>query len=277
MNSFSTDRYLELRGARMRYRSSGAGPALVLIHGWALDLDMWEPLSEELGKSYRMIRFDRRGFGLSGGRPSLVQDASDLIALLEHLEVARFALLGMSQGARIALALAGAQPERVSALILDGPPFIDSPPPAASIEIPYESYRTVAQTQGLDVFRREWRANPLTQLHGKSGAAQDILDLMLERYPGNDLTDAMPAARLLIDLRSITSGKFPTLILTGEHDVATRQESAQWLAARIPGSERRQIANAGHLSGLDNPSLYNHVVTDFLKRHAIGTKNADFP
>jgi 3-oxoadipate enol-lactonase len=243
----------------------------VLVHGWTLDSDMWEPQSEVLSRSFRMIRMDRRGHGLSRGRPSLADDASDIAELLHFLDVKRFALLGMSQGARVALKVASLSPERITALILDGPPFMEAPAAhAAAPEIPYAQYREIAQTKGLTAFRREWRKNPLTRLRSSNPQMQELLDKILERYPGYDLTAAMATPPFPGDLQRIARAKVPTLILSGEYDLKTRQESAQWLAAHLDGSIRRQIPNAGHLSGMDNPSAYTQVVGDFLIRHAIG-------
>ena len=66
----AADRHLSVPGARLRYRDEGAGPAVVFVHGWTLDLDMWEPQAP-LAAQLRLVRFDRRGFGLSSGtRPS---------------------------------------------------------------------------------------------------------------------------------------------------------------------------------------------------------------
>ena len=61
------ERYIERDGVRLRVRESGEGETLILIHGWALDLDMWSPQFAALSQSYRLVAFDRRGFGLSSG------------------------------------------------------------------------------------------------------------------------------------------------------------------------------------------------------------------
>jgi pimeloyl-ACP methyl ester carboxylesterase len=66
------ERYFEIGGARLRFKESGGGPAVVLVHGWALDLDVWELQARSLSAAYRVIRMDRRGYGLSRGRPSRV-------------------------------------------------------------------------------------------------------------------------------------------------------------------------------------------------------------
>jgi 3-oxoadipate enol-lactonase len=270
MSQSSDDRYFEIAGAQLRYRDSGVGPALVLVHGWTLDLDVWGPQALTLTDVFRVIRMDRRGYGLSRGRPSLFDDVKDVIELLRRLEVQRFALVGMSQGARIVLRLTNLMPERVMALILDGPPFIEAAPPGMPPEIPYDQYRAIAVTKGMPVFRREWRKHPLTRLQTQNPEMRELLDAMLERYRGSDLTDSGPPQAFPIDLQQIARSAVPTLILSGEFDLPTRQQSAQWLAEQLGGSIRQQIPNAGHLSGLDNPDAYNRAVKDFLIQHATG-------
>ena len=122
----SADRYLGVDGARLRYRDEGRGAAVLLVHGWTLDLDVWESQVEALRHAFRIIRFDRRGFGRSSGRPSIEHDMRDLGALCRHFELKRVALVGMSQGSRAVLAYACADPSQVSCLVLDGPPEFDS-------------------------------------------------------------------------------------------------------------------------------------------------------
>ncbi|MGH8327277.1 MAG: alpha/beta fold hydrolase, partial [Steroidobacteraceae bacterium] len=83
----SPDRYLPVTGALLRYREEGRGAPVLLIHGWTLDLDMWEPQVAGLGGSFRLVRFDRRGFGLSSGRASLASDVQDALAVCDHLQL----------------------------------------------------------------------------------------------------------------------------------------------------------------------------------------------
>ena len=270
MSQSRDDRYFEIAGAKLRYRDSGVGPAVVLVHGWTLDLEVWGPQALNLTDAYRVIRMDRRSYGLSGGRPSLQDDVNDMVELLRRLEVQRFALVGMSQGARIVLKLTDLNPQRVTALILDGPPFIEAAPPGMPPEIPYDQYRAIAVTKGMPVFRREWRKHALTRLQTQNPEMRELLDAMLERYRGSDLTDSGPPQAFPIDLQKIERSAVPTLILSGEFDLPTRQQSAQWLAEHLTGSIRQEIPNAGHLSGLDNPDAYNRAVKDFLIQHATG-------
>jgi 3-oxoadipate enol-lactonase len=255
--------WLEVDGARLRYRDDGAGPPLLCIHGWALDLDAWEPQVATLAGHYRLLRFDRRGYGLSTGRPSLQDDVRDATALLDHLQLGSAALIGASQGARVALRLGLAAPQRFTGLVLDGPPDeVGSGRGALTNELPLDEYRVLARSGDMAAVRRLWSAHPFTRLVSGNAEAQALLATMLARYPGHDLLQAAPAAPSLVtDVRAL---QLPTRVLNGEHDLASRRAAGAALAAALPNATHAVIAGAAHLPNLDNPSEYARAVRRFL-------------
>jgi pimeloyl-ACP methyl ester carboxylesterase len=258
------DRELPLTHARLRFRDEGAGPAIVLIHGWTLDLDMWEPQARALSDSFRLIRFDRRGFGLSSGRPSLAHDIADVRSLSDHLGLRSFALLGMSQGARIAAHVAAQWPERVSCVVFDGPPSGTlSDGALAEEEIPVATYRELARQGRIEELRNEWRKHSLVQLHNAPPSAQELLSRMLSRYRAVDLLEAADSSLAPARIESI-----PALVISGELDLASRIASADALAAVLPSCERAVVPGAGHLPNLDQPHFYNALLRRFLQRFA---------
>jgi pimeloyl-ACP methyl ester carboxylesterase len=264
----SKDLYVEIDGARLRYRDEGRGPVIVFIHGWSLDLDMWEFQAEELGSHYRVVRLDRRGFGFSSGVPSLAQDALDVAALCRRLELERIALVGMSQGARVALMLAGAESVSISRLVLDGLPDLAATGSAPhSNDIPHEHYRRVAQREGMSAFRSEWAQHPLTRLKTADQRAQEIRTRMIERYSGRDLLG--PAATLNAADSPRLDVQLPTLLINGEYDPEGRRRFAKQLASQLPLAEHVDIPEAGHLCNLDNPRAYNEALKRFLENHHI--------
>src|SRR5262245_41297316 len=116
--------FVEVDGAALRVEDEGRGFPVLLVHGWALDLEMWQPQVAAWASHWRIIRFDRRGFGLSSGAPSLAADARDIESLVRRLQLDRVALVAMSQGARGALrAAVGPLRKRIACLVLDGAPF----------------------------------------------------------------------------------------------------------------------------------------------------------
>ena len=121
---------LERPGARLVYQVAGDGPAVVLIHGFGLDMRMWDPQVRPLAARFRVVRYDCRGFGASGPLDPAVpySHAGNLVALLDHLDLGDAVLAGLSFGGRVALQVALAAPERVRGLalldaVLDGVPW----------------------------------------------------------------------------------------------------------------------------------------------------------
>jgi 3-oxoadipate enol-lactonase len=262
----SADRYLGVDGARLRYRDEGRGAAVLLVHGWTLDLDVWESQVEALRHAFRIIRFDRRGFGRSSGRPSIEHDVRDVGALCRHFQLERVALVGMSQGSRAVLAYACADPGQVSCIALDGPPEFDSSIPGANASL--APFRELVRTHGLAAFREQWVQHPLMQLRTHDAGTRELLQRIVQRYPGNDLSQGAgdaPPLDLWAKLESLT---VPALVITGEHDLPGRVRSADTLAKRLPAGARAVIAGSGHLASLDNPDTYNRLLAAFLARHA---------
>lgn len=275
----ATDYFFTTAGARLRYRDEGSGPALLLVHGWTLDLTMWNALSAALRARFRVIRYDRRGFGLSSGQPGLERDIADLDALWDHLGLQQAALLGMSQGARVVLGLAASSARKISCLVLDGPPEMARDAADGDDEVPLAHYRALARVQGIEAFRRQWSAHPLMQLRTGDRNAHQLLHAILSRYPGTDLLHgAAPGAAPMAAGAAATGAPLrpesiatPVLVLTGAHDAASRIQSADQLAQRLGAAERAVVADAGHLPNLDNPVAYNNLVCAFLDRHLART------
>ncbi len=258
------DRYFEAVGVRLRYRDEGTGAAVLLAHGWTLDLEMWEPQVAALRRDFRLVRLDRRGHGLSGGLPDTVADAADLAALCAHLGITRASLIGMSQGARGVLALAATAPALVTAMILDGPPAFES---GDSDDVPVAQFRALAQRSGVAAFRREWARLPFVQLRTRDARAHALLAAMIERYPGHELLAAAAAAPGA-PAPSLPRLSVPTLVLVGEHDSLSRAQAARFLCAQLPQAQCVTIADAGHLPNLDQPARYSDLCRAFLARHA---------
>jgi pimeloyl-ACP methyl ester carboxylesterase len=258
------DSYLDVSGIRLRFRDEGRGAAIILLHGWTFDLEMWDPQVAALRDEFRLVRFDRRGHGFSGGVPDSAQDATDITRLCRHLKLNSVALIGMSQGARAALRFASSAPQQVTSLILDGPPNLEQH--AVDEEVPMQHFRELARKGGLAAFRREWCKHPLVQLCTESAPLQQQVHAMIARYPGRELLDpaAVGTAAAPFSLSLIQA---PTLVLSGAYDLPSRLQSARNLCAELPHAEHVILPEAGHLINLDQPALYSKLCRAFLKRH----------
>jgi pimeloyl-ACP methyl ester carboxylesterase len=251
------DHYIEHAEARLHWRVEGAGPALVLLHGWALDLSSWNLLAPRLAAQFTVLRFDRRGFGLSGGVPDIHRNVDDLRTVMDAAGVRQAVLVGMSQGARLALHFALAHPARARALVLDGAPEIE-----AESELPLALYRQRLESGGAEALRAMVITHPLMQLHSSSPAARAVLLDSLMHYQGLDLMHPVPRA-VAPDLTQLLA---PTLILNGALDSIERREAGKRMAAVIPRASRVQLPAAGHLSLLDDPVAYAAAVSAFLEQ-----------
>jgi pimeloyl-ACP methyl ester carboxylesterase len=250
----ASDRYLDRAGARLRWRLEGSGPPIALLHGWALDLEIWDPLATLLAPEFTVLRFDRRGFGLSAGVPDVTSNVGDLLALLDAAAIDRAALLGMSQGARLAIHFTIAHPARTRALLLDGAPALE-----AESDLPLARYRALLETQGPAALQAQILRHPLMQLHTSNPAAHRLLAATVGRYSGSDLLH--PARRRLTpDMGAIVA---PSLILNGSLDSSERRQAGRGLQSSIHGARHVELAHAGHLALLDDPEGYARTVASF--------------
>ena len=260
----AADLFVVVNGTRLRYRDEGRGPAVLLVHGWTLDLEMWNSQVSALRDTFRLIRLDRRGHGLSDGIAAPERDSEDLAALCNHLRLARVALIGMSQGVRGVLGFACTASARVGALILDGPPPLDA---ESDPEVPLHRYAALLRTQGIEAFRSEWAGHELMQLRTQSPDARALLTAMIARYPGRDLQQPESRAELAAAPVRLESLTVPTLVLSGEYDLPNRRQAARQLIARLPDAELAVIAGAGHMPNLDSADVYSKLCGGFLTRH----------
>jgi pimeloyl-ACP methyl ester carboxylesterase len=260
------DHYIDVTGARLRYRAAGRGPAIVLVHGWTLDLDMWEPQFAGLAGDHRLIAWDRRGHGLSTGTPEPEQDIVDLEQLLAVLDVGPIAVVGMSQGARTALAWAVRHPQRTCGVVLDGAPRLSGRSPESVCgDDPIAALRALARRDGLQAFRARWLDDPLMRLYGTDRRARSLIRDMIARYDGRDMLQDGATSRL--DEVPSPAAHLPILIVNGEHDTEERRRAGRDLARALPQSRRVVIPDAGHLANLDNPRAYNEALRRFVVLH----------
>ena len=257
---------LALPGARLAYRVTGEGPAVVLVHGFGLDMRMWEPQAAYLAARHRVIRYDCRGFGSSGPFDPAVAytHAGDLFALLDHLGIGQAVLAGLSFGGQVVLRAALAAPRRVRGLVmmdavLDGVPW-----DAESLAAIRLAGKT-AQAQGLLAGRAAWLAHPLFAAARKKAELSDHLAAMVAAYPGQHWIGHDPHAeggpRPLDVLEELA---MPALVLAGEHDVPGFLEMSAVLARRIPGARYHVVADAGHMINMEQPAAVNELLTCFL-------------
>jgi 3-oxoadipate enol-lactonase len=253
-------------GARLAYEVAGDGPPVVLVHGFGLDLRMWDPQVEPLAARFRVVRYDCRGFGASGPFDPAVPytHAGDLLALLDYLAIQDAALVGLSFGGRVVLQTALAAPARVRELALLGAVLDGVPWDPASAQALEEVTRQV-QTRGVLAGRASWLSHPLfTAARERPDLARQLAG-MVAGYPGQHWLgqDAhRPPDPAPIDV--LEQVRQPTLVAVGQQDVPGFREMSAVLARRIPGARYHVVADAGHMINLEQAPAVNDLLTRFL-------------
>jgi 3-oxoadipate enol-lactonase len=257
---------LVVPGARLAYQVTGHGPAVVLVHGFGLDMRMWDEQVEHLAPRFRVVRYDCRGFGASGLFDPAIPytHAGDLAALLDHLAIGQAALAGLSFGGRVVLQAALANPARVRGLalldaVLDGVPW-DRASGAA-----LDDTARQARAGGLLAGRAAWLAHPLFAIARQRPAVASRLAAMVAGYPGQHWTGHdphQPAQPQPIDV--LAELAMPVLVAVGELDVPGFREMSAVLARRIPGAQYQQVTGAGHMINMEQPAVVNELLAGFL-------------
>jgi 3-oxoadipate enol-lactonase len=260
--------YAKLNGETIYYESEGRGSALVLIHGWSLNLGMWDRQVSAFRQHFRVVRYDRRGFGKSSGNEDVTWDAADLNALLDYLGVEKAHLLGNSQGGRVALQFAKAYPNRVLSMTLQG----TAAPDGFGLQWTgadrprFEEWTKMAREQGMDAFRRAWRAHPLMAVPAGNAVRTRLNDLISEYRGGRFLNPAPPSGSIApVTMDDVRQIRVPVLVIIGESEVPFLQIVARSLAYYVPNARLSIIPGGGHLINLIAPARYNEAVKRFLE------------
>jgi pimeloyl-ACP methyl ester carboxylesterase len=249
-------------GGRLPICMAGEGPPVILLHGWTLDHRLWLPQVAGLAGQHFLVMPDRRGCGRAAAPPDLAREAEDVIAIAEFLGFERFAVLGLSRGAVVALDVARRYGSRLTGLIVSGAPLPALVPREEVIDL--EGLRALVASGDLAGFRRAWSQHPLMQTHSPEAAA--LSAAMLADYDGRDLLVASDPPGFPAEV--LAHLPMPVLSLTGEHDTPWRRACARALAEIAPRARHLEIPKAGHLANADNPDGFNAAVAQFLRASA---------
>jgi 3-oxoadipate enol-lactonase len=257
-------------GSTLHVRESGRadGPVLVLVNSLGSDYRIWDGMLPSLERRFRIVRYDKRGHGLSDTPPgpyTIEGLADDLAGLLDGLGIDRAVVAGISIGGMIAQSLAAARPDRVKALVL-----LDTGHKIGTAES-WEERMGAIRRGGLDsvadgVLER-WLPEPYRRARP---AELQVWRNMLTRTPVEGYLGCCAAIRdadLTAATRTIDR---PTLCLVGELDQATPPALSEALAGLIRGARSVTLADSGHLPIIDQPQVVARLMLGFLEEHGLG-------
>lgn len=250
---------LNRNGVNIYYEVHGAGPTLLLTHGFSATTEMWQPNVAGLSQRYRLILWDMRGHGQSDSPSDPYQYSADLTvgdmdALLDTCGEKQAVLGGHSLGGFMSLAYHLLHPERIKALMLfDTGPGYKKDDARAGWNKRAEAMAKNFAEKGLDALGRgvEVLASKHRSAQGLAHAARGLL--------------AQRDARVISSLDSIQK---PTLVLVGDKDEAYFA-ATDYMAGKIPGATKVVIANAGHAANIDQPDVFNEAVLSFLQQAGV--------
>lgn len=253
----------ELNGVSLHYREDGDpnGVPVVFANSLGTDLRLWDAVLPLLPSGLRVIRYDKRGHGLSSCPPgpySMGALISDAEALLDRLEIRDCVFVGLSIGGMIAQGLAVKRLDQVRAMVISNT--------AAKIGTKemWDDRIAAVKAGGIEAladtimerwFSKTFRATPeLTAWRN-----------MLTRQPAEGYSGCSAAIAGTDFYTTTASLTLPTLAIAGSEDGSTPPDLVRETADLIKGSRFDLIRGAGHLPCVEKPGEYAAILTSFLK------------
>ncbi len=260
-----------VNGEQIHLIDRGAGPAVVLLHGFGGNTFSWRFVIDELARDHRVVAFDFPGFGFSDRTPGLdyghVAQAGRVIAVMDHLGIDRATIVGHSMGGGIAQRVAVDYPERVTGVVLVGSVNAAEPLPD----------RSDGGRVAINAIKLAQRAPLLCLAAGRFGLKRTVADphlvdrAMVEGYmaplllPGTVEAIFAMASRVRaetpVDLGRITA---PTLVLHGALDRVVPPATAGAIHAGIANSTLVLLPAAAHMVAEEDPAAFLANLADFL-------------
>lgn len=259
-------------GQRMQIKSNGTafncridgehGPWVFLSHGLATDLSMWDELTDALKGRYRVLRYEARGHGATPateGDYTLSQLIADAVGILDELKIQQVHIAGLSMGGMIALGLMLDYPERVaSAVIADSRHTTTSAFTDAWLSRA-EEVRIGGIEAIVDSTVNRWSSAGLAE---RDPAVIARMERMIRNTSAQGYRGCAAALARLNYGHRLGEIKTPALVLCGTEDHGAPPENTRQMHAMIKGSRFLEIEQAGHISNIEKPEIFNAAVTE---------------
>jgi 3-oxoadipate enol-lactonase len=257
----------ENQGTSISYDNVGSGDAVLFIHGHPFNRTMWAPQMQSLRWRYRAIAPDLRGYGQSslgsGTVNTLESIASDLARLLDHLQVARACIVGLSMGGQIAMEFARAFPDRTAAAVFAAT-FPQAETPDGIRQRNRMADRLLAEGMALAGSEMLSKLIGPTSLKRRPSIAPMVYRMICATDPAGAAA-ALRGRALRRDYReSLTQIKVPCLVVLGTDDAYSTIDEAQTMQAAIPDSRLEVFPNIGHMPNLEDEDRFNRHLHELL-------------
>jgi 3-oxoadipate enol-lactonase len=241
---------------------AGHGPPVVLTHDGILHRETWDAQFGPLSGSYRVVRWDRRGYGRSDEPAAPYASDDDLARVITSLTEPPAILMGCSNGGLLSLLCALAHPDLVAALVLVGPIV-------SGLGFTEHLTSRGGRRAGGDLTAAEeieyWSSTDPWFTAPANTGARDRLRALLTANPNNPRPkEHLERAFESPALARLGQIAVPTLIIAGEHDIADVHAHCGAIEAGIPGARRLVLPGSGHLPHFEVPGQFNTAVLGFL-------------
>lgn len=278
-----TIRFADVGGVRTRYYQAGEGPPLILIHGLGVSADIFIRNIAALAERHAVYAPDILGHGFTdsadyrGDAPQAC-GVRHLLQWIDGLGLEQYDLAGSSLGALLAGLLYFKAPERVRNLVLigSGAVFVDPESVIPTLQGALANASVAMGNPTLDSCRKRMAAI----FHDPAKVPEEILVAQLTSYALPDRFDAykstvagmieatrQPQHQVFGRLEKITAR---TLVMTGGSDPRATVPTHRAGRDRIPGARMVVIEQAGHLSFMEHPDLFNATLLRFLGGEDVG-------
>lgn len=257
--------FLDVADGKLYYETAGEGDeTIVFIHDGLVHADVWDGQFSKFAEKYRVVRYDRRGYGRSPIPEKNYSNIDDLHSVFTFLNIDKAILIGMSAGGGLVIDYALKYPENVSSLIAVGAVVSGF---TYSDHLTTRGGRLTAADYGnreklLEYFVKE---DPY-EIAPQNKEVREKLWALMEKNPQNmdfgksrlAIPPDRPAIKVLNEI------KVPALVVIGEFDIPDVFVHAGAIESGIPNAQKVIIPGAGHLVPYEQPELFNEQVSIFL-------------
>ena len=255
-----------VEGQLVAYDEAGEGTPLVLIHGYPLTRKMWKPQLRDLAAHAHIVALDLWGFGGSAavGETSMGRYADQVRALLDELEIGRAVIGGLSMGGYITFEFFRRYSDRVAGLIFAN---TKAGPDSAEARAGRDQSAELAREKGVDAIVASMLPRLLSP---KAYTGNRAVVLTAEDIMRGSTVEGIVAALAAMRDRPDSTPALqwidrPTLVIGGQDDQLMPPAESEKIAGGVRGARLEKLPDAGHLSNLEQPDLFNRAATDFLK------------
>lgn len=255
---------IDANGSTFNYSIDGEqGPWVMLSHGLATDLSMWNELTEALKGRYRVLRYEARGHGASAapaGDYVLDQLVDDAAGILDALDIKQTLFAGLSMGGMVGLGLMIRHPHKIKGAVIADSRHTTTP----DFTKAWLDRIVAVRKDGIEAVVAStvsrWSSEGLNQ---RNPAVVARMEAMVRGTSVNGYCGCAAALARLNYGPRLNEINVPVLVMCGDEDHGAPPENSRQMAAMIKGARFVEVKQAGHIANIEQPKLFNAAVGDF--------------